>query len=167
MAFSPDGKQLGFAGMDGTVKVWDAGTGLASLTLKGHSGEVKSVAFSPDGRRLASASFDGPVKVWDAKTGQETLTLKGHTSSVNSVVFNPDWHWRGGCSVRKCLMAEASRSRCRRRSPIDWLFLRNFTSQGGFFLRFFDHRANAAGIYCVVMAVDSILRLQVPEVTLP
>ena len=41
---------------DRTVKVWDAATGQETLTLKGHTDDVMSVAFSPDGRRLASAS---------------------------------------------------------------------------------------------------------------
>ena len=39
------------------MKVWDAATGQEILTLKGHTGSVKSVAFSPDGKRLASASW--------------------------------------------------------------------------------------------------------------
>ena len=70
--------------------MWDAETGQETLTLKGHTSAVISVAFSPDGKRLASGSDDRTVKVWDAATGQETLTLKGHTGSVRSVAFSPD-----------------------------------------------------------------------------
>src|SRR5262249_38625602 len=62
----------------GTVKVWDAQTGQETLTLKGHTSGVYSVAFSPDGKRLASASHDqdapgkpfGEGKVGDTATGK-------------------------------------------------------------------------------------------------
>jgi WD40 repeat protein len=74
------------------VKVWDAQTGQETLTLKGHSGSVRSVSFSPDGKRIVSGGGyrDNTVKVWDAQTGQETLTLKGHSHYVMSASFSPD-----------------------------------------------------------------------------
>jgi WD40 repeat protein len=71
MTFSPDGKRLaGTSWNENTVKVFDARTALETLTLKGHTSPVRSVAYSPDGKRLASASEDKTVKVWDAQTGQ-------------------------------------------------------------------------------------------------
>jgi WD40 repeat protein len=50
--------------LDKTVKVWDAEKGQELLTLKGHTGLLRSVCFSPDGKRIASASKDQTVKVW-------------------------------------------------------------------------------------------------------
>ncbi len=71
-----------------------ADVGQETLTLKGHTDWVNSVAFSPDGERLASASGlwkHGQVKVWDVTSGQEMLTFKGHTEGgVKSVAFSPD-----------------------------------------------------------------------------
>jgi WD40 repeat protein len=72
------------------IKLWDATTGKETLTLKGHTDVVDSVAFSPDGKQIVSGSFDKTIKLWDATTGQETLTLKGHTGGVSSVAFTPD-----------------------------------------------------------------------------
>jgi hypothetical protein len=71
------------------VKVWDARTKQALLTLEGQA-YVRAVAFSPDGSRIASGSGDSTVRVWDARTGQGLLTLKGHTEFVTVVAFSPD-----------------------------------------------------------------------------
>jgi WD40 repeat protein/tRNA A-37 threonylcarbamoyl transferase component Bud32 len=59
-------------------------------SLKGHTGNVLSVAFSPDGKRIVGGSDDQTVKVWDAISGQELLTLKAHTLLVRTVAFSPD-----------------------------------------------------------------------------
>ena len=60
------------------------------LTLKGHTGPVRSASFSPDGSRVVTASEDKTAKAWDARTGAELLTLKGHTGLVRSASFSPD-----------------------------------------------------------------------------
>ena len=90
MSWSPDGTRLATGSNDGTAKVWDAAGGRELLTLKGHTGSVRSVSWSPDGTRLATGSEDGTAKVWDAAGGRELLTLKGHTSAVLSVSWSPD-----------------------------------------------------------------------------
>ena len=59
-------------------------------TLKGHSGEVRSVAFSPDSLLLVSASRDATIKLWETPSRRGLATLRGHSSYVFYVAFSPD-----------------------------------------------------------------------------
>ena len=49
------------------------------MILRGHTGEVVSVAHSNNNKYIASASFDGTDRVWNAETGDciHTLQVKG------------------------------------------------------------------------------------------
>jgi WD40 repeat protein/serine/threonine protein kinase len=89
IAFSVDGKRLATGGKGDTVKIWNVLTGEEELTLRGHNGDIYSVAFSPDpsGRFLASAGEDSSVKVWDTRTGELWRSFRGHTGLVSSVAF--------------------------------------------------------------------------------
>jgi WD40 repeat protein len=72
LAFSPDGRRLAGTGYDGTVTLWEAGTGREVYSLTGEPGRIMDyafparLAFSRDGRYLAANQHDGTVFVWEA-----------------------------------------------------------------------------------------------------
>ncbi|MBL7221035.1 MAG: WD40 repeat domain-containing protein [Phycisphaerae bacterium] len=93
IALSPDGQHLVWASWRG-LWLWDAVTGTKLFGLKGHGGDLQSVAFSPDGKRLVSGSEswgDGErtIRIWDTISGKELLSLDG-AGDVLSLAFSPD-----------------------------------------------------------------------------
>ncbi|TDG29566.1 hypothetical protein E2C05_17620 [Paracraurococcus ruber] len=89
-AFSPDGARLITASVDGTARVWDAGTGERIALCEGHGDSVLHSAFSPDGTRLVTASEDETARVWDAETGKQLAACEGHGGSVWHAAFSLD-----------------------------------------------------------------------------
>jgi len=66
VAFSPEGLTLATGGDFGAIHTWDAETGAAVASYRGHAGPVHDVAFTPDAG-LASASADKTAAVWELK----------------------------------------------------------------------------------------------------
>jgi WD40 repeat protein len=66
VAFSPDGAVLASGSLDGTIALWDVGTGApAGRALQARGGQVTAVAISSDGTTLAGATDTGGVELWD------------------------------------------------------------------------------------------------------
>ncbi|CEL54839.1 hypothetical protein RSOLAG1IB_11784 [Rhizoctonia solani AG-1 IB] len=72
---------------DGTVHVWDVGTGkLVCGPLRGHKEVVALVDYSPNNQYIASGSWDRTLQLRDATTGNNIHgPMCGHSYSVNCV----------------------------------------------------------------------------------
>jgi len=92
VAFSPDGRRLAMGGEENTVKIWDLQNDRELHPLRGHHGEVYTLAFSPDkdGRWVASGGEDSAVKIWDSHSGALVRNFRGHMGIVTSLAFSPD-----------------------------------------------------------------------------
>ena len=88
--FLSNKSQMVTTSTDGTLKLWDLGTGKELLTFSGHTSAIKSMAITPDERRVVTTSTDGTLKLWDLGTGKELLTFSGHTSAIKSMAITPD-----------------------------------------------------------------------------
>ena len=101
LAYSPNGeyiasgsaekyKYTASGSVDGTVKLWEVGTGECIKTLSGHTGSIYSICYSPDGAYLASGSSDGTIKLWEVESGKCVKTFDGDGDWEHAVSFSPD-----------------------------------------------------------------------------
>jgi WD40 repeat protein len=88
MSVSPDGQRLATASADNTARVWTIGDS-KPVELRGHSGDVYSVAFSPNGQYVLTVSRqDGTARVWDLNGGDSLYVLGTQRVSFNSATLN-------------------------------------------------------------------------------
>jgi WD40 repeat protein len=85
LGFSPDGARLVTLSLDGTARLWDAGTGKEVRRLAGRPNPGSDVRFGYAGRFAAAGGDGNTGLVWDLETGRAVLTLKGHEGPVYSV----------------------------------------------------------------------------------
>jgi WD40 repeat protein/serine/threonine protein kinase len=88
LAFSPDGRQLAAAGLDGRVRVLDAATGHLVRQLTGSVGPLRDVAFNASGRLLAAVGDNPEVRIWDVNSGDVVRTIRGPTDIIEAVAFS-------------------------------------------------------------------------------
>jgi WD40 repeat protein len=67
--FSPDGRFVTTAGLDGTLHEWDVRTGKARRRMAGHQRRVRACLYTLDGSFILSFSEDGTVRLWDRNRG--------------------------------------------------------------------------------------------------
>jgi len=90
-ALSPDGRWLAATRGDHAL-LWDRNAPAAApRELRGHRGDLRSLAFSADSQALVTASSDRTARVWPvAGAGAPVLLQGGHAGALTSAAFSPD-----------------------------------------------------------------------------
>jgi eukaryotic-like serine/threonine-protein kinase len=99
VTFSPDGRRLVSAGVDGVFHVWDTASWEKVASPRCHGGHVHRVVFSPDGKYLASGGSDATLRVWEAATGRPLLAFRGHTDTIYDVAYSRDGKYLASASL--------------------------------------------------------------------
>ncbi|MFD9223735.1 TIR domain-containing protein [Streptomyces sp. NPDC060064] len=92
IAFSPNGRSLAVGTDDGSLQLWDPGSGKrAGSVMSGHRGGIEDITFRPDGTHIATAGQDKTIREWDMATGMAIgFPLTGHGGVVDYVRFTSD-----------------------------------------------------------------------------
>jgi serine/threonine protein kinase len=90
LAFSPDGRWLGYNADTGGVQLWDVQAGKVVRSLPCNSDRV---AFSADSKLIATGGgILGPTCVWTVETGAKVADLEIHGLTTH-FQFSPDGKW--------------------------------------------------------------------------
>ena len=93
VAHLPDGRRIITCSNDGSLRLWERGSGTQignDWRDEGDEEGVCTMALSPNGETVASGSRHGMVKLWDIATRKVIAKWTGHTSVVSSLCWSRD-----------------------------------------------------------------------------
>lgn len=92
VAFHPDEQHIVSASRDRTVRIWNLANGHLDRTLRGHDGDVMSLAIAASGKTVVSGGGQGnqrgEVLVWDFETGRLRNAHFGFADRINAVAVS-------------------------------------------------------------------------------
>lgn len=101
LRWSPDGRQLAAAAIEGPITLFDGTSGAAHLTLPGHAVGTATIDWNASAALLASGGQDGKIRVWDIASGSERLVLDGGAPWVERVAWSPTGGFLASAAGRK------------------------------------------------------------------
>mmetsp|Transcript_34961 Transcript_34961/g.93552 ORF Transcript_34961/g.93552 Transcript_34961/m.93552 type:complete len:223 (-) Transcript_34961:99-767(-) len=117
--FSGEGATVVSGHQDGSVRLWDIGTGAKIDESKPHANQVTSCRFSPrGGMQILTCSRDNKLKLLDARTLQAISTLSHESFRVaqnwSRATFSPDGQYVvAGSATGTVHVWETITGRCR------------------------------------------------------
>lgn len=96
IAFTPDSRRLVASRLDGTILIFDVGTGEVVQKVGERSAFASPLAMSPDGRWMAAAdrslgaAIRNTAHIWDATTLREVAQFSPRGAPTGAIEFSPD-----------------------------------------------------------------------------
>ena len=88
--FSPDGRRVLVALADGSLSIWDSGTGALLRRLGGDKPMVLAVLEPNEGVLAATMTEEGEARLWNTNTGQELKVFPAKGEMPTTLGFSPD-----------------------------------------------------------------------------
>ena len=90
VAFTPDGRRIVSASLDGALRLWDLATRQSVAVLSGHEGAVRDVAVNRQGTLVLSGGDDRTARLWSLVSHREMQRYEPAPAGVRSAAFTAD-----------------------------------------------------------------------------